>query len=87
MHCFFSIPGCPKKPQTVKPSDNRSRMEDLAKLLEEKEKKLEEMKENKSNAFCVDIHGSSSNLKFEMEIEELEDEVADLRKKMESGSS
>ncbi len=61
-------------------------MEDLAKQLEEKEKQLRKMKENKSGSMCVNEHGSTSNMKFEMEIEELEDEVAELKKKLESGS-
>ena len=59
-------------------------MENLAKQLEEKEKRLSEMKRNKSQAFCVDDHGSSSNIKFEMELEELEDEIADLKKRLEN---
>ncbi len=57
-------------------------MEDLMKQLEEKEKKLKEMKDNKSGAFCVNEHGSSSNMKFEMEIEELEDEISELKRKL-----
>ena len=57
-------------------------MENLAKQLEEKEKQLNEMKKNKSDSFCVNEHGSSSNMTFEMKMEELEDEVAELRKKI-----
>ena len=49
--------------------------------LEKKSKKLEELKNRRSKSFCVDIHTSTSYMKFEMEIEELEDEIADLKKK------
>ena len=61
-------------------------MEDLAKLLAEKEKQLKDLKNNKSGSFCVNEHGSSTNMAFEMKIEALEDEVTDLRKKLEGVS-
>ena len=57
-------------------------MENLAQQLEEKEKQLNVMKKNKSDSFCVNEHGSSSNMQFEMKLEELEDEVSDLKKKI-----
>jgi len=58
-------------------------MKDLARQLAEKEQQLKDLKDNKSGSFCVNEHGSSSNMAFEMKIEELEDEVAELRKKIE----
>ncbi|MBT4286042.1 MAG: hypothetical protein HOD92_01800 [Deltaproteobacteria bacterium] len=61
-------------------------MEDLAKQLEEKEKQLKDLKDNKSGSFCVNEHGSKTNMEFEMKIEEIEDEVAELRKKIEDQS-
>ena len=45
-------------------------MEDLIKQLKEKEKRLQDMKNNRSKSFCVDIHTSTSYMKSEMEIEE-----------------
>lgn len=58
-------------------------MENLAKQLESKQRQLKEMKDNKSDSFCVSEHGSKSNMEFEMKIEELEDEIAELKKKLE----
>jgi hypothetical protein len=57
----------------------------LKEQLAQKEKELANLKGNKSKSFCTETHTSQSYMRFTMEMEELEDEVADLKKKIAAG--
>ena len=61
-------------------------MDELKKKLEEKEAELKEMHKSDSTSACVNQHPSGSYLQREMKIEELEDEIEDLKKKINSSS-
>ncbi len=62
-------------------------MEQLLAELAEKEQKLDEMKQKCSKSFCVDVHTSESYMKFQMEMEELEDDIAGLKKRLKQKSA
>ncbi|MFC1585574.1 hypothetical protein ACFL5V_08520 [Fibrobacterota bacterium] len=56
-------------------------MSDIIDELQKKKQRLRELKELQIKAHCSVEHSSGENVKREMEIEDLEDEVFDLEKK------
>jgi hypothetical protein len=68
--------------RTVEYIQKEIQMTELIKELEEKKKRLRELKDTESSSHCVSVHGSSSYMRHEMEIEELEEEIQDLEKKV-----
>jgi hypothetical protein len=57
-------------------------MSELAQQLEAKEQQLAQLKENQSKANCSSTYSSPADMRREMEIEELEDEIKALNKKI-----
>jgi len=57
-------------------------MKKIEKELEEKKKRLEELVQSRSKANCIDVNSSPSAVSHEMKIEELEDEIRELQKKV-----
>ncbi len=55
-------------------------MDTPATKLKEKKRLLDQRKKNRSTAGCVASHTSESYMKLEMEIETLEEEIAELEK-------
>ena len=57
-------------------------MKELQVTLEEKKRELEELLKSRSKANCIDVNSSPGSVTHQTKIEELEDEIADLEKKL-----
>ena len=57
-------------------------MEDLKTQLQEKILRLEQLVKARSKAFCSTVHSNEEDVKRETEIDELEEEIQELEKKL-----
>jgi hypothetical protein len=57
----------------------------IKKEIEQKKAELEELKKQRSNANCVSVNSSTSEVTRQMKIEELEDDIQELQKKAAQG--
>jgi hypothetical protein len=57
-------------------------MKQLEETLEKKKRELEELVKSRSKANCIDVNSSPGSVQHQMKIEELEDEIAEIEKKL-----
>ena len=57
-------------------------MEDITKQLEEKRAQLKQLKKNQSDANCSSTHSSGADMRREMEMEDLEDQIKALENQL-----
>jgi len=74
--CSGEFSACIKEERTMKVT------KDLQKKLEKKKRELEELVKSRSKANCIEINSSPGSVTHQMKIEELEDEIARLEKKV-----
>ncbi len=55
---------------------------ELQEELEKKKHELEELVSSRSKANCIEINSSPGSVTHQMKIEELEDEIAELQKRL-----
>jgi len=71
----------------VTPQQNARRlsmkaMKELQETLQKKRRELEELVKSRSKANCIDVNSSPGSVTHQLKIEELEDEIAELEKKL-----